>query len=120
LFLVEELKLEVSEDKTLITHVGTQKASFLGVLIGRSKITRFSRYSGGQHVRNAPRLRFEASISKITKKLTVANFLIENQSKPKFLWLGNTKDQIITLYNSVVKGYLNYYSFVHNYARMAG
>jgi patatin-like phospholipase/acyl hydrolase len=27
--------------------------------------------------------------------------------------------QILNLYNSVLKGYLNYYSFVHNYRRLA-
>lgn len=34
--------------------------------------------------------------------------------------MANSKDQIITLYNSVIRGYLNYYSFVYNYAKMAG
>lgn len=119
-FLAEELKLELSESKTIITHVSTQKARFLGVLIGRSKITRFSRLSSGQPVRNALRLRFEAPIDTITKKLTAAKFIEGNKTKPKFLWLGNTKDQIITLYNSIVRGYLNYYSFVNNYSKMAG
>lgn len=119
-FLADELKLELSESKTLITHVGSQKARFLGVLIGRSRITRFTRVSSGQPIRNALRLRFEAPIDTITKKLTAANFIENNGAKPKFLWLGNTKDQIISLYNSVIRGYLNYYSFVHNYAKMAG
>jgi len=34
--------------------------------------------------------------------------------------MANQKDQIIALYNSVVRGYLNYYSFVYNYAKIAG
>jgi len=29
------------------------------------------------------------------------------------------KDAIITMYNSVLRGYLNYYSFTHNYGRVA-
>jgi len=36
------------------------------------------------------------------------------------MWLALNKDQIITLYNSVFRGYLNYYSFVNNYGRLAG
>jgi hypothetical protein len=31
----------------------------------------------------------------------------------------NDKDNIINLYNSVLRGYLNYYSFTHNYSRLA-
>jgi hypothetical protein len=30
-----------------------------------------------------------------------------------------THKQILILYNSVLRGYLNYYSFVHNYSRLA-
>ena len=30
----------------------------------------------------------------------------------------NNHDQIIALYNSVFRGFLNYYSFVHNYSRL--
>lgn len=119
-FLAKELKLELSENKTLITHIATQKVLFLGVYIGRARTTRFTKYTLGQPIRNGLRLRFEAPISVITKKLTMANFIEDNRPRPKFLWLSNTKDQIITLYNSVVRGYLNYYSFVHNYAKMAG
>lgn len=38
---------------------------------------------------------------------------------PRFLWKNLEKDAIIGLYNSVLRGYLNYYSFAHNYNHLA-
>lgn len=56
---------------------------------------------------------------RIKKKLIEANFMMKDgTAKPKTLWLHNEHDQIIQLYNSVFRGYLNYYSFVHNYGRL--
>lgn len=43
----------------------------------------------------------------------------EGKSYPKFIWLSLEHRQILHLYNSVLRGYLNYYSFVHNYGKMA-
>jgi hypothetical protein len=37
---------------------------------------------------------------------------------PKFLWLHNDKDEIMALYNSVLNGYINYYSFAMNYGKL--
>jgi Type II intron maturase len=33
---------------------------------------------------------------------------------PRFIWMHYSKDQIISLYNSVYSGYLNFYSFAMN------
>lgn len=38
---------------------------------------------------------------------------------PRFLWLHNDKDTIVTLYNSVYRGYINYYSFAENLNRVS-
>jgi group II intron reverse transcriptase/maturase len=119
-FLETELKLNLNKEKTLITHWQKDKVLFLGTLIGKARTRTFSKISRGQPIRNALKLRFEAPIDRITKKLTSASFIKNGRSSPKFLWMANSKDQIITLYNSVLRGYLNYYSFVHNYAKMAG
>lgn len=118
-FLENELKLTLNQEKTVITHIYKDKALFLGVLIGRAKHRRYNRLSLGQPIRNKLDLRFEAPISRITKKLIESGFRKDNVPVPRFLWLSNNKDQIIHLYNSVLRGYLNYYSFVHNYAKMA-
>lgn len=59
-----------------------------------------------------------APITRIIKNLTDTGFLLNGKPAPRFLWLHNNHDQIIHLYNSVFRGYLNYYYFVHNYSRL--
>jgi hypothetical protein len=43
-----------------------------------------------------------------------------DSSTPKFLWYHLEHKQIITLYNAVLRGIINYFGFVHNYPRFAG
>jgi len=57
-------------------------------------------------------------ISRIIQKLTYTGFLLNGKPAPRFLGLHNNQDQIIHLYNSVFRGYINYYSFVHNDSRV--
>jgi group II intron reverse transcriptase/maturase len=64
------------------------------------------------------RLRMTAPIARIIKKLTDTGFIVKNEPAPRFLWLHYNHDQIIHLYNSVMRGFLNYYSFAHNYSRL--
>jgi len=56
----------------------------------------------------------EVPLDRINKKLNDVGFLKDRTPIPRFLWLHNSKDQIISLYNSVYRGYLNYYSFAMN------
>jgi len=84
-FLEKELKLELNKNKTLITHVQKDKALFLGVLIGKARIRTFTKQSLGQPIRNALRLRLEAPLDRITKKLTEASFIKNGKSYPKFI-----------------------------------
>lgn len=84
-FLKQNLKLDLNKDKTLITHLQTEKALFLGTLIGKARTRTFTRISKGQPVRNALRLRFEAPIDRITKKLTGASFIKNGKPAPKYL-----------------------------------
>lgn len=117
LFLKKELGLTLNRDKSAISHSGTEKALFLGTLIGKSH----HRHTiSGQKVRQSLDLRFEAPLSRITKKLTEAGFIKGGVPYPKFLWLHNSKDEIVHLYDAEINGYLNYYSFVYNYAKFAG
>ena len=113
LFLRSKLKLTLAEDKTLITHAATQKAFFLSVYIFKAR-HRTYRKDRGKTVRNALEIRMEAPIQKVVDKLTKANFVRNKRSWPKFIWLQNSLPEIINLYNSVLRGYVNYYSFVNN------
>jgi group II intron reverse transcriptase/maturase len=118
-FLLEDLNLNLSEKKTLITNASKEKALFLGTHIFRSRHQIFSR-SMGFIKRIGKEVRLEAPIERATKKLRNAKFLIGDVTAPRFLWLHNSKDQIIALYNSVYRGYANYYSFAHNLGSFSG
>lgn len=118
-FLKEKMGLTLNAEKTLITHAETEKALFLGTYIfkARARTTRTS--SKGHIIRNAKEIRLEAPIKHIVSKLTKANFVRKGRSWPKFIWIHCSLDQIITLYNAVIRGYMNYYSFVDNRAALA-
>lgn len=113
LFLHSKLKLTLAEDKTLITHAATQKAFFLSVYVFKAR-HRTYRKDKGKTVRNTLEIRMEAPIQKVVDKLTKANFVRNKKSWPKFIWLQNSLPEIINLYNSVLRGYMNYYSFIDN------
>ena len=118
-YLKEVLKLNLSEKNTLITNASRDKALFLGTKVFKARHQSFNR-SLGFVKRNSREVRLLAPIDRITKKLKEAKFLFKDQPSPRFLWLHNSKDQIIALYNSVYRGYMNYYSFAHNLGRISG
>jgi len=113
------INLKVSESKTRITSLYKDKALFLGVHLTRSNqntyyiMKRFNRSK-----RQGLQLRFQAPIQNIVARFHKQGFVKDPKSIPKFIWLSNDHRTIISLYNSVVRGYLNYYSFVHNYGTL--
>ena len=55
-------------------------------------------------------------LDNLKNKLIRHNFINKNNKIiPKFIWLYKPIKEIIALYNSVIKGILNYYSFVNNW-----
>lgn len=114
------LDLKLNEDKTHITNVATTKAKFLGVHIIRAASYSFSRVPNvSARKRQKLSLRIIAPIQDIRKKLALAGFMKNGKSYPKFVWISLTHRQIIALYNTILHSYLNYYSFVHNFGRLA-
>jgi hypothetical protein len=118
LFLKSELFLTLNSEKTLITNAKSDRAMFLGTSIGRAVHRTYSLGRSGHIKRNALEIRLEAPLDRISRKLTEAGFLKNKIPVPKFLWLHNDKEEIIALYNSVLNGYINYYSFVMNYGKL--
>lgn len=112
-YLRDSLKLTVNLEKSKITNLRRDRALFLGSYISRSHVT-FS----NRRQRFARLIRFEAPLAHITDKLTSAGFMINGVALPRFQWLHNSKDAIIGLYNGVIRGYLNYYSFAGNYSKL--
>nr|YP_010836049.1 hypothetical protein QLP54_mgp17 [Phyllosticta yuccae]WGC90064.1 hypothetical protein [Phyllosticta yuccae] len=112
-YLDNELKLKLSETKTLITNASKEKAIFLGTSIGMAQHQSYSR-TYGYSTRNAKEIRMEAPKNRIIKKLNESGIMKGELAIPKYIWNSNTKDEIILLYNSVYRGIINYYSFTHN------
>ncbi len=119
IYLKEDLKLNLSDSKTLLTNANEDKALFLGTEIFRLRHQSFLSSQFGYIKRNGREVRLESPKQRIVKKLTNKGFLKNNVPVPRFLWLHYDKDTIITLYNSVYRGYINYYSFAENLNRVS-
>lgn len=117
-FFKFELFINLSLDKTLITDAKTSRTIFLGTSIGRAQHRSYSASGLGNRKRNALEIRLEAPLDRINRKLTETGFMKNKVPIPRFLWLTNNKDEIITLYNAVFRGFLNYYSFSMNYGKL--
>ena len=112
----ESINLTINESKTKITNINSEKVLFLGTKIFRATHRDFTRIGKYRMLKRMKlKIRFEAPLDRIKAKLTSAKFIRNGKSNPKFLWLHLDHKQIIILYNSVLRGYLNYYKFVHNY-----
>ena len=113
------INLKVSESKTRIISLYKDKTLFLGAHLTRSNQNTFYIMKRlNRSKRQGLQLRFQAPIQKIVARFHKQGFMKDRKSIPKFIWLSNQHRTIINLYNSVVRGYLNYYSFVHNYGTL--
>jgi hypothetical protein len=80
------IDLNLSETKTKLTHISTEPVLFLGTHISRSNKVSFSRMGINRRLRrNKLGIRLEAPMSRIKDKLTIASFIKEGKSAPKFL-----------------------------------
>lgn len=114
-FLRDDLKLEMSKEKTHVTNIKYEKARFLSTEITKFDHVKFMRRNGRLTRVTSDVLRLTAPMKTILKKLRSNGFLKENKPAPRFVWLQNSKDEILILYNSVYRGITNYYRFTHNF-----
>lgn len=81
--------LTLIESKTKITNLNKSYAFFLGVKFFRARtttyVTNISSKGSSFIKRNSIKLRFEAPLNKILKKLEVAGFVENKKSTPKFV-----------------------------------
>lgn len=131
-FLSKELKLELSEEKTLITNAAKGKAYFLGTEIQRissvkGEIKRFLNVRG--HSKRIPTtaLILNTPISRLIAKLQEKGLVEWNSStltednlspKPLLKWMNLPIRDIILRYRMILNGLFNYYSFVNNKPRL--
>jgi group II intron reverse transcriptase/maturase len=121
-FLNENLKLEVSQEKTKITNISSEAATYLGFEI-RKHDRKYKEYlrstvntKDNSFERRATNTRIilYAPIQKLLKKLETENFLVKGQPRSinKFIFLH--PHEIVTRYSAIMRGIYNYYTFVDN------
>jgi group II intron reverse transcriptase/maturase len=123
-FLKEELKLTLSEEKTLITH-SDQKVRFLGYDIKVSRCQECRRDKSGRirrslykHVLLAVPL--QDKIMEFLKKKGAIFQSEDGTIKPRARTdlLNAGDDEIVRTYNSEIRGILNYYNMAGNYHKL--
>lgn len=121
-FLKNQLDLELSDEKTLITH-SNKKAHFLGYDIYVRKSNLPKRDKLGRMVRNyGGRVVLEINSATIRKKLLQLKAMKITYVNSKEIWKATArysmKDsddlEIIQAYNAEIRGFYNYYSIANN------
>jgi hypothetical protein len=119
-FLSEELGLELSQEKTLITHASKEKARFLNyeITIGTSECrkakvtvegTRTRRRSvNGRVILLVPHDVIQTWKAKVTKR---------QEARERAELIHNSDFDIISTYERELQGLINYYSLAQNVAR---
>jgi retron-type reverse transcriptase len=118
------LGLTLRNTKPKIVNISKSEILFLGTKIYRAKDNKYVRIVKTSSIKtkintNTRRLRLDAPMIKILSKLHDADFMRKNKSHPKFVWMNMEHPQIILRYNAVLREYLNYYKFSHNYRTLA-
>ncbi|HJT56189.1 MAG TPA: group II intron reverse transcriptase/maturase, partial [Ktedonobacteraceae bacterium] len=126
-FLSTELKLTLSEKKTVITNARTQEAKFLGyrIRLGRTNKEQkqavttngsgkvFKRRSTGSEIV------LKAPMEEVIKKLQTKGFCDKNGNPiHRAPWQELDEDQIVNLYSSINRGIQLYYRPTDNWARV--
>lgn len=125
-FLNDKLMLELSDEKTLITHANSP-AKFLGYDVSVRKCNLTKRDKAGKLKRDYNN-RVELKVTKETmwKKLTEYNVVTITTHNGTETWkptsrslvVNNDDLEILDLYNAQIRGFYNYYSIANNSAQI--
>lgn len=127
-FLIDSLKLTLSEEKTCITQARKEEAHFLGTLIsvgggnGSGKIALTKNGSGHLIKRRSTgkEILLRIPMEKVIQKLHIKGFCTaKGYPIAKNGWTALDADQIVILYSSINRGLQNYYRFADNFRRMS-
>lgn len=122
LFLLERLKLELSDQKTLITNT-KGNAKFLGYEIGIYKTDQTKRIGRGTpHRYYRSKVFLEVSLDTMKKKLFEYDAIRLSYNNGKEIWrpkarpcMKNNDDlEILNQYNAEIRGFYNYFSLANN------
>jgi group II intron reverse transcriptase/maturase len=127
-FLKDRLRLELSQEKTRITHAKTEEARFLGVRLSIGKAQCAEAKIGCQRSADGRRFKrrvtgwlptLKAPTTELVQRLHQKGFCdAKGFPTSQKRWLLLDADQIIGLYNGILHGLLNYYRFVDNFASL--
>ena len=124
-FLVDTLNLELNLEKTVITKF-SEGIDFLGATITNRSVEEKpiklmkSGPAKGHLVRITPRLSFHAPMRKLIDKLVIRGYYAWSQKSGRAMptamrtMVNQDHRTILQLYNSVIRGLLNYYNFADN------
>ena len=108
-FLQEKLKLELSEDKTLLTYARTEKAQFLGYEIKR--MTESTKHKKGRKpINNA--LSLSVPIRFIKERCDL--YIKYGRIMPRAELINDSDADITSFFQSRYAGYVQYYMLAHN------
>jgi group II intron reverse transcriptase/maturase len=119
-FLAERLKLELSVEKTLITHARSGKAKFLGYELqtvhAESRLTK--QMSSGRQIK---RRAANGCVSLLMPREAVTRVLSEHSRDGKIVHRSELKDDsdytIVSRYQSMLRGKYNFYSMAANVSK---
>jgi hypothetical protein len=124
IFLSKELGLTMNMEKSKITHFPSGKIEFLGAIMkgsGHLKgsfIIPFKRNNALRMFSAPLNFRIEIPMEKILNKLVTAGFFKKIKGKYQPTKVGRLINMdmpdILRYYNSIILGYLNYYTFADN------
>jgi group II intron reverse transcriptase/maturase len=113
-FLSERLRLSLSEAKTLITHAATEKARFLGYeLRSMSSNTKVSPSKGGGLRRSVNGL-IGLYVPKDAIESRCKAYMADGRPTQRTNLLHASDYQIVTRYQGMFRGLVNYYAMAHN------
>jgi group II intron reverse transcriptase/maturase len=111
-FLREDLKLELSQDKTLITHARTEPARFLGYDIITQHGSRITR--GRRAVNGGIGLRVPPDVI----KAKTAPFRKRGKPAPRSGWINESDHTIVSTYGAIYRGIVQFYLLAGNVFRL--
>jgi retron-type reverse transcriptase len=85
---ISTLDLSLNVSKTKITNISTDKVNFLGTRIYRARHVKYVRMARTSAIkRNRLKLRLDAPILDLVKKLKEVGFMKQGKSYPRFIWM---------------------------------